>query len=59
MMFIWLLVIVLLVLYFEKNRNHSKYRTLEESPLEVLDKRYVSGEITEEEYKSKRELLKK
>ena len=57
MMFSWLLIIVLIFIYFDKSQNQSKYITYKESPREILDKRYISGEIVEDEYKRKKQLL--
>lgn len=59
MMFIWLIVIISIVLYFDKDRNHSRYGPRKETPLELLDKRFVSGEISEEEYRNTKNLLRK
>ncbi|MFZ5968476.1 MAG: SHOCT domain-containing protein [Bacillota bacterium] len=58
MMFIWPLIIILIVLYFYKNENTSGRKTQIENPLEILDKRYILGEITEDEYKKKKQLIK-
>ncbi len=42
------------VIYFIWKGNSSKA----ESPLDVLQKRFVNGEINEEEYKAKKETLR-
>ncbi len=53
MMFLWLLVIGL-VLYFvlaKPGKRSGETAKSAEDPVEVLKKRFVNGEITEEEYK--------
>jgi len=57
MMFIWLPIIVLIFIYFDKSENQPKYMTYRENPREILDKRYISGEIVEDEYTRKKQLL--
>lgn len=49
-----LLLIVLLVYYINSNKNNKKEGL---SAKEILDKRYANGEIDEQEYKKKRDLL--
>ncbi|UCD06760.1 MAG: SHOCT domain-containing protein [candidate division WOR-3 bacterium] len=57
--FIWLLLLVLggLVIYFVVRGDKWMKKRGDESPLEILKKRYARGEITREEYnKIKKEL---
>jgi putative membrane protein len=50
--FIWplivLIVLVGVVIYFIKNRD--KMKDYDESPLEILKKRYAKGEITKQQF---------
>lgn len=54
-MYMWLffLAIAVLVIYFIFKRDNSDDRRMilpDESPLDILKKRYARGEITKEEY---------
>jgi len=49
-----LLFIMALFYFFNDNRIENN----EESPRDILDKRFANGEIDEEEYKRRKELLK-
>lgn len=51
----WLmfLLIIILILYFINSNNDE-----EPTARDMLDKRYAKGEIDEEEYKKKRDMLK-
>jgi putative membrane protein len=53
-MFMWIifLIIIGLLIYFMVQAQKTKGRTLtqNESPLDILKKRYAKGEITKEEY---------
>jgi putative membrane protein len=49
-----LLLIVVLVYYINNNKSNKKEGL---TAKEILDKRYVNGEIDEQAYKRKRELL--
>lgn len=53
MMFIWLLLIgvVLYALLAKPGKRVSDWHKSGDDPEDVLKKRYVNGEITEEEYK--------
>jgi putative membrane protein len=48
------IILVAAVIYFIWKNSSSKT----ESPLDLLQKRFVNGEISEEEYKSKKETLR-
>jgi len=54
------LLAVLLYLIFRKNGGISRFSNESESdsPLDVLQKRYVNGEIDKEEYLEKKDILK-
>lgn len=57
--FMWLLLLVLIgvVIYFVVRGDKWMKKEGDESPLEILKKRYARGEITREEYnKIKKEL---
>ena len=59
MMYIWLLLIGL-VLYFvlvQPGKRSGEAAKSAEDPEEVLKKRFVNGEITEEEYKNMRKIV--
>jgi len=62
--FLWPIPVVLVFLIglsmimIAKN-NRQKKRPIESSSLEILNERYASGEITEEEYNQKKSQLKK
>ena len=50
------IILVAAVIYFIWKNSNSSSKT--ESPLDVLQKRFVNGEISEEEYKAKKETLR-
>jgi len=58
MLVFWIAVIVGVVLLVkwvvDQNRTTGRRRDTDESPLEILQKRYASGEITKEEFEQKR-----
>ena len=57
MMFIWLILIGV-VLYFllaKPGKRDDKNTKSAEDPVELLKKRFINGEITEEEYKKNAE----
>jgi putative membrane protein len=58
MMGLGLILIIVLVYFIFKKRtlNHGGQS---ESPIELLQKRFVNGEINQEEFEEKREVLKK
>jgi len=54
-----LLVIALSIYRINKNNNDNKInRENKESALDILDKRYANGEISEEKYLKKKKMLK-
>ncbi len=58
LMFIIGLLFVLVIGYFLlKKRNFNSFEN-NESPTDVLKKRYVNGEISKEEYLEKKDILK-
>lgn len=61
MMVFWLLIIGLVVYLVSKSSNNRGHISSTESnrALEILNERYASGEIDEEEYLRKKKLLKK
>lgn len=55
-------IIVLIVLLLKpRNTNNYRdnYRESQDSSMRILDERFAKGEIDEEEYKKRKELLKK
>lgn len=60
MWFIWIPLIILVVWLIIRltNRGQSSVEK-KESPLEVLKRRYASGEITAEEYEQRKKVLEK
>ena len=54
--FVWIipLLFIFALFYFINSNNNSD----KESAQDILDKKYANGEIDEEEYKRKKELLK-
>ena len=51
MMSIWIILIVTVIYYLLKNsKTSSSSQSLNDSPLEILRKRYAKGEITKEEF---------
>lgn len=53
----WFIWIVLLLWIFALPYSIPGQRSRKESPIEVIKKRFASGEINKEEYLEKRELL--
>lgn len=53
--FMWLIpvAIILIIVYALKNNNRQKSKT-EDSPFEILKKRYAKGEITKQEFEEKK-----
>lgn len=49
-----LVVVLILVLFFKSNSTQDQSK---ESALEILDKRFVLGEINEDEYKRMKQIL--
>lgn len=54
----FILILVVLYLVFRKTGGGVSLNSESESPLEVLQKRYINGEIDKEEYLEKKEILK-
>ncbi len=57
MMIIGLLLIGAVIYLLFKNKEISGTGTPRETPLDLLQKRYVNGEISQEEYREKKEIL--
>jgi putative membrane protein len=58
MNFIWWIVWVILLFWiFALPYNIPGQRNKRESPLDILHKRFASGQITNEEYQEKRKIL--
>lgn len=55
----WLIWIILLVWIFVLPYRISGEKMKKDSPLDILRKRFASGEITKEEYQEKKEILEK
>jgi len=53
-----ILLLVVLYLVFRKSGVSTSFNSESESPLEVLQKRYINGEIDKEEYLEKKDILK-
>lgn len=62
-MFGWLFGVVLIIIvvwYFSKgNQRFLRGKNRQDTAREVLDKRYARGEITREEYKEQKKILRK
>ena len=57
--FWWLFWIILIVWLFSTQRKMPSQQTKDESPLEILKKRFAKGEITKEEYEEIKNTLDK
>lgn len=59
MMFVWwFLLIVLVVVVVRALLNRNQIKSKDETPLEILKRRYANGEIDKEEFeKRKKDLL--
>jgi len=59
MMFIWLILIglVIYVLVAKPGKRFSEWHKTSESPEDILTKRFINGEITEEEYKKMQKVI--
>lgn len=55
----WLVWIVVLVWIFVLPYRIPGEETKKDSPLDILRKRFASGEITKEEYQEKKEILER
>lgn len=59
MMILWpLLIGVVLYLIFKSSNNNSSFSKGNSRAIEILDQKYASGEITEEEYLHKKKMIK-
>ncbi|PAB58598.1 SHOCT domain-containing protein [Anaeromicrobium sediminis] len=58
MMLLWIPIIIFLIIHFSKDNHKSIYGSGKRSPLEILDEKFISGELTEEEYKRKKDILR-
>lgn len=56
----WIVVIVFIVFVIKimMNENSSQTNQSEESPMEILEKRYARGEINQDEFESMKKELK-
>lgn len=52
-----ILIIVVVVLVFRLLTNHTDTRERKETPLEILQKEFAKGNITEEEYLTRKKYL--
>jgi uncharacterized membrane protein len=59
MMFLWIPMIILIVLYFSRDHHKCMYGGKEKSAVQILDEKLINGEITEEEYKHKKDLIRR
>lgn len=61
MMLFPLIIIIILIFIFmnpSNGGNYVSYKRDENNTLDILDKRYANGEISEEEYLKRRSILK-
>ena len=58
-MFWWILWLIMLFWIFATPYSIPGQRTKKDTPLDILQKRFASGEITKEEYKERKEILEK
>lgn len=58
MMIIGLVIVIAIVYFIFKRGTFSNFEK-PESPLDMLQKRFVNGEINEDEYLSKKEILRR
>lgn len=55
----WFVIIAAIVLFIKLIPSRGEYtHSREESPLDILKKRYANGEISREEYEERRQVLK-
>lgn len=55
----WIIWIVLLIWIFATPYSIPGSRRTKENPLDILQKRFAKGEITEEEYSERKKVLEK
>jgi putative membrane protein len=59
MVFIWIVVVIALVYFIRHmSKNSAGFRSADESPVDILKRRYARGEITKEQYDRMRQDLK-
>jgi len=57
MMFSWIFILIIIIWaiwYFGKGNDSFLRKTLKETPIDILKRRFANGEITEEEYEEQR-----
>ncbi|MDA3809277.1 MAG: SHOCT domain-containing protein [Spirochaetaceae bacterium] len=53
------LILIIVLVYFIFKKNGTISTGSSDSPLELLQKRFINGEINQEEFEEKREILRK
>ena len=53
----WIFIIFVIALLVKASSNNSSSKEQRETPLEMLEKRYVRGEIDEEEFQRRKKQL--
>jgi len=56
-LFWWIIWIILLIWIFVTPWDIPGQRTKKDTPLDILKKRFASGELTKEEYEEKKKIL--
>ncbi|WP_207655697.1 SHOCT domain-containing protein [Vallitalea okinawensis] len=59
MMIFWVIIIIALIYFFSKNRTTISAPYSESNALSILQERYARGEISDEEYETKKKALSK
>ncbi|HMB97074.1 MAG TPA: SHOCT domain-containing protein [Balneolaceae bacterium] len=59
MMIIWLILVILLAIVLVKVIMNSSDKKRDESPMDILEKRYARGEIDKEEFEERKNQLLK
>lgn len=57
MMFLWIPILAFIMMYFFKNENKSIYGYNNRTPLDILNEKFMNGELDEAEYRRKKELI--